>query len=313
MRASSNRMTALAASALAFGCAWAAPPAWAARRAIDQHAAADPQGQVEIVNVSGRVTVIGWPKAEIEVTGMLGSDIDKLDIASSGTRTTVRVVLDESHPRRWGLDLHDPSDADLTVYVPAGSSLTASLVSADISVRDVQGEQELQTVSGEVRTAALHAVRVHTVSGDVHVSAGPDSGLLEIGTVSGDLDVIGGHGDVTISTVSGTGKLSLGTLTHARLKSVSGDYELAMALAADGLLEVQSVSGDVVVNFTDGVPPAQFDLHSFSGDLKTCFGQKAEHENYGPGSRLSYREGAGSARVRIDSHSGDVSLCAPHG
>ena len=83
-----------------------------------------------------------------------------------------------------------------------------------------------------------------------------------------------------------------------------------MALAADGLLEVQSVSGDVVVDFTNGAPPAEFDLHSFSGDLKACFGQKAEHEHYGPGSRLWYREGAGSARVRIDTHSGDVSLCA---
>ncbi|HEV7986759.1 MAG TPA: DUF4097 family beta strand repeat-containing protein [Steroidobacteraceae bacterium] len=309
MKLSKSRFATVACVGLALSCACGATPAWAERRAIDQHASADPQGQIEIVNVSGRVAVVGWDKPEVEVTGTLGSDIGKLDIASSGTRTTIRVVLDESHGRHWGIGLHDPGDADLTVYAPRGSSLTASLVSSDISVRDLQGEQELQTVSGEVRTAALRAVRVHTVSGDVHVNAGPDSGLLEIGTVSGDLDVTGGHGDITISTVSGTGKLSLGTVTHARLKAVSGDYQLAMALATDGLLEVQSVSGDVVVDFTNGVPPADFDLHSFSGDLKACFGQKAEHEHYGPGSRLWYREGAGSARVRIDTHSGDVSLC----
>lgn len=312
MKSTKSRWGTVAWVALALCCACSATPAWAARRAIDQHASADPQGQIEIVSVSGRVTVVGWDKSEVEVTGTLGSDIDKLDISSSGTRTTIRVVLDEAHGRHWGIDLHEPGDADLTVYAPRGSSLTASLVSSDISVRDVQGEQELQTVSGEVRTAALRAVRVHTVSGDVHVNAGPDSGPLEIGTVSGDLDVTGGHGDVTISTVSGTGKLSLGTVTHARLKAVSGDYQVAMALAADGLLEVQTMSGDVVVDFTDGVPPADFDLHSFSGDLKACFGQKAEHEHYGPGSRLWYREGAGSARVRIDTHSGDVSLCSRH-
>lgn len=299
----------VAATSLALYCAGAASPAWAARRAIDQHASADPQGQVEIINVSGRINVVGWEKPEVDVSGTLGPDVDKVDIATAGSRTTIRVVRDESRAHHWGIEQGYGGDADLTVYVPRGSSLTASLVSADISVRDLMGDQELQTVSGEVKTTAARAVRVHTVSGDVQVAAGPDSALLEIGTVSGDQNVTGGHGDVTISTVSGTGKLSLGTITHARLKSVSGDLELTAGLAVDGLLEAQSVSGDVKVEFTNGVPPADFDLHSFSGDLKTCFGQKGEHEHYGAGSRLWYREGAGSARVHIDTSSGDVSLC----
>jgi hypothetical protein len=39
-------------------------------------------------------------------------------------------------------------------------------------------------------------------------------------------------------------------------------------------------------------------------------GQKSVNESYRPGSRLFYYEGAGTARVRIVTHSGDVSLCA---
>jgi len=290
----------------------AVPAAWAARPGIDERRAADPHGEVEIVNVGGRVEVAGWDRAEVEVAGTLSSQADKLDISTDGAHTSIRVVPAQGEERSWGVREHGPHDADLLVHVPQGSHLTASLVSADIAVRDLQGEQDLQTVSGEVTTTAAGAVRIHTVSGDVHLSAGAESALLEIGTVSGDIDVNGGHGDVTVSTVSGQGKLALGTLTHARFKSVSGDYELSAALAGDGVLEAQSVSGDFSIDFTGGVPPADFDLHSFSGSLKTCFGQNAVHERYGPGSRLSYREGAASARVRIDTSSGDVKLCARH-
>lgn len=309
MRISYPAMLAVASVAFAIVGAGATSPAWAARRAIDQHAAADPQGQVEIINVSGQVTVVGWDKPEVDVSGTIGAEVDKVDISTAGTHTTVRVVLTNSHGPRWDLGMRDAGAAELTVYVPRGSSLTASLVSADLVVRDLQGEQELQTVSGEVRTTAARSVRVHTVSGDAHVIAGADSALLDISTVSGDLEVSGGHGDVAISTVSGAGKLVLGTVTHARLKSVSGDFSLAAGLDADGQLEAQSVSGDIDIEFSNGVPPAEFDLHSFSGDLKTCFGQKATHEQYGPGSRLWYRQGAGTARVHVDTNSGDVSLC----
>jgi DUF4097 and DUF4098 domain-containing protein YvlB len=201
-------------------------------------------------------------------------------------------------------------EAVLSVHVPRGSSLSASLMSADLSVRDVQGNQELQTVSGNVSSTAAHDVRIHTVSGDIHLNAGPESRLLELGTVSGDLDVEGGRGDITVNTVSGEGKLSLGAITHANIKSVSGNYHLRAALGGEGLLEGQSVSGDFTIEFSGGPPAADYELHTFSGDLKSCFGQKSTHENYGPGSRLSFRQGAGGAQVRIDTHSGDVSLCA---
>ena len=197
------------------------------------------------------------------------------------------------------------------MQIPAHSSLTASLVSADLSVTGVLGNQELRTVSGEVRTAAGHDVRVRTVSGDVRLTAGAGSRLVEIATVSGDVTVSGGAGELEVNTVSGEGMLTVGTLTRAHVKTVSGDFSITADLAPDGRLEAESVSGDMKVIFAGALPPAVFDLQSFSGKLSTCFGQKAAREGYGPGSRprLSFQEGAGSARVRIDTKSGDVSLC----
>ena len=279
-------------------------------RTIDEHRAADPQAQIEIVNVSGGVEVSGWDRPEIEVTGTLGAAIDRLDISTTGSRIVIRVVPSEGGARYWGSVMHSAREAFLVVHMPRGGSLSASLVSADLSVTGVQGDQELQTVSGDIRSSAARDVRIHSVSGDVHLAAGPAAGLVEIGSVSGEVEVNGGHGELSVSTVSGGGKLVLGTLMHARLKTVSGDFQVHAALAPDGLLEAQSVSGDIALEFIGGAPAADYELHSVSGALKACFGPAAVHEGFGAGSRLSFRSGAGGARVRIDTQSGAVSLCA---
>ena len=281
--------------------------AGAATRTVDEHRPAEAAGQVEIQNVAGRVEVVGWDKPEVAVNGTLGGDVERLDIASAGSRTTVRVVMHESHGVSFGW--HGGGEANLVVHVPARSSLTTTLVSADVSVTGVAGDQELHTVSGSVTASAQHEVRVNTVSGDVHLTAGPESRRIEVSTVSGDLSVSGGAGELTVTTVSGDGTLTVGALSRAHVKTVSGDFTITADLATDGRLEAESVSGDFRINFAGAIPPAVFDLQSFSGDLSTCFGRKAAHEGYGPGSRLSFQEGAGSARVRVDTKSGNVTLC----
>jgi len=50
-------------------------------------------------------------------------------------------------------------------------------------------------------------------------------------------------------------------------------------------------------------------VQSFSGDIRNCFGPKPVEEQYGPGSRLNFRNGKGGAHVHIDTKSGDVALC----
>jgi hypothetical protein len=303
----SIRLLAGAAAALAT-LAWPAG-LLAASRTVDEHRPAEAAGQVEIQNVAGRVEVVGWDKPEVAVTGTLGADIERLDISSAGARTTVHVVVHESHGIHLGWRSESPDEARLVVHVPQRSSLSTSLVSADLSVTGVAGNQELQTVSGDITTAAQHELRVQTVSGDIHATAGPDSRMLDISTVSGDLTLSGGAGELSVSTVSGDGTVTVGTLSRARVKTVSGDFSVTADLAPDGRFEAQSVSGDFRITFAGAIPPAVYDLESFSGDLTTCFGRKSAHEGYGPGSRLGFQEGAGTARVRIDTKSGDVTLC----
>src|SRR5271168_5351538 len=93
-----------------------------AGKTIQEHRTADPQGEVEIVNVSGLVEVDGWDRSEVEVSGSAGDGVERVDVTSSGNRTTIRVV-----PRSrmsWGSD----DEAHLVVHVPAKSAVMASLV-----------------------------------------------------------------------------------------------------------------------------------------------------------------------------------------
>ncbi|MDE2220098.1 MAG: DUF4097 family beta strand repeat protein, partial [Gammaproteobacteria bacterium] len=265
---------------------------------------ADPAGTVEIVNVAGRIEVSGWDQPTVEVTGTIGERVERVDVTSAANRTTVRVVLPAGSS--WTGD----SEARLKVHVPQKSSLEVSLVSADLRVEGVSGNQHLKTVSGGiVGDVGGGDLQVETVSGDVRLTA-HNGHNARISTVSGDVTVGGTDGEFGLHTVSGDVIATLGDLKRANLESVSGDITVnAGALAAGGQLDSSSVSGDLRVHFS-ATPDADIDVQSFSGDIRNCFGPKAVEQEYGPGSRLEFRSGKGGGRVHIESKSGDVDLCA---
>jgi hypothetical protein len=272
-----------------------------AGKPIQERRAADPQGEVEIVNVSGSVEIDGWDRNEVEVTGTAGDNVERVDVTGAGNRTSIHVV--SRSVRSWGSD----GEARLVVHVPSRSTVTATLVSADCKVSGVLGDLKLQAVSGSLKGETGGDVHASTVSGDVRLTARAAK-AIEVKTISGDIQLWGGGGEVDIITVSGSARIELAQVTRSRFKSISGDITAALALAPDGQIESESVSGSVSLNFA-GEPSGEFDVQSFSGDIRNCFGPKPAESRYGPGSRLEFKNGDGHARVRINTKSGDVRLC----
>jgi len=296
--ARSTRLALLAALALLPGTA---APATASTRPVAAQQATDPTGTVEIINVAGSVEVSGWNQPLVEVSGTMGDKVERVEVTGGGNHTTVRVVLPSGSS--WTGD----SSAHLKIKVPHGSSLEVSLVSADLSVSGVDGNQKLQTVSGDISGSSGGNLQVNTVSGDIRMTTHDDH-ALQIKTISGDMIVSGADGDVQIKTVSGDAELTLGSLTSARIESVSGDVRVSSTLAPTGQFEVSSISGDLSVKFA-AQPDADIDVQSFSGSISNCFGPKPTEEHYGPGSRLNFRSGKGGGKVHLDTKSGDVSVC----
>jgi DUF4097 and DUF4098 domain-containing protein YvlB len=270
---------------------------------INKSAEADPAGQVEVSNTVGTVIVTGWDRSVVEVTGELGEGTDRLEFERSGKLTRIKVVLPSKS--------RNTDDTDLQIKVPAGSGLFVNTVSADIIVQGVHGAQRLQAVSADIRTeAAAEDVECKTVSGDITVTGQGKSGLITITTVSGDARVQKVAGEVNGNTVSGNFSFELGSTSRSRLRSTSGDLGVTTRLTPDARLDIESISGDVRLDLL-GKPAAEFDISSFNGEIRNCFGPKPDRtDEYTPGRELRFREGAASARVRVKTLNGDISLCS---
>lgn len=269
---------------------------------IDKRAAVDPDGSVEVGNTAGSVKVTGWDRNEVQVTGELGDGTERLDFATDGKVTRIKVIL----PNRS----YNVEDTDLVISMPAASRLSVNTVSADIAVTGVTGAQRLVAVSGDVRTeAGAQDVECRTVSGDVHVAGSAKKGLLTINTVSGDATALKVAGEVNANTVSGNVTLGMGETSRSRVRSTSGDLTLALLLGPDGKIDAESISGDVRLDFV-GPVNAEFDVSSFNGEIRNCFGPKpVSASEYAPGKDLRFREGQGSGWVRIKTMNGDISVC----
>jgi hypothetical protein len=274
----------------------------AATRSVEQHQSADPAGSVEIINVAGSVDVLGWDKPELEVTGQIGDRVERVDVTGADKHLTVHVVLPIGG--HWSGD----GEARLTIHVPQMSSLSVSVVSADLKISGVSGAQQIHSVSGKVTTDGGGGARVSTISGDVRVSVPADT-PTEVSTVSGDVNVRGAGGEVKIKSVSGGGKLDLGTLTNFRLETVSGDFAIDAHLAAGAQFEASGVSSNLRADMAGGTGTT-FDLSTLSGDITNCTDPKATTSRFGPGTHLSYTTGDGKAAVQMSTKSGNLTLCS---
>jgi DUF4097 and DUF4098 domain-containing protein YvlB len=198
-------------------------------------------------------------------------------------------------------------DVHLIVHVPAGMSVSTALVGATLHVHGLQGDTNLRTINGSISGEVNGNLRVNTVTGTVHLSA-RSAQRIEVRTISGNVQLSGGSGDVEVATVSGKAQVDLGPLTRGRFKSISGDMTANFSVAHDGDIEGESVSGRLRFGFAS-TPGADFDVQSFSGTIDNCFGPKPAESQYGAGSKLIFKSGDGRGKVRIATKSGDIQLC----
>jgi len=273
----------------------------AAGEDIDRGLPAPADGTVSISNVSGSIRIEGWDESRVRVTGTLGSGTERLEFENEGRRTIVKVVL----PRH----ARDVEPSDLVVRVPKGSLVDAGGVSASVTASGVIGELDLHSVSGDVIASGdPREVRAQTVSGDISLRTTCDDITAE--SVSGDVTIEGAGDEVEVSTVSGETTLDMDRVKRLRFNSVSGGLDWSGVPAAGASFEIESHSGSVTLVLPEK-HAADFEITSFSGEIDNAFGPRARRTSkYAPGRELEFSTGAGGARIRITTFSGDVTLRA---
>ena len=263
---------------------------------------AAPDGHVDISNIAGEVTVRGWSRNEVEVTGTLGKNVEELIFERDGDKVTIKVKV----PKRMGRGI----DSDLHISVPERSSIDVGAVSADIDVTDVRGEQRLHTVSGDVNTESSGSdVSAESVSGDVEVNGDKSDAETNASTVSGDVTMFRVAGSVSGESVSGDVVIDEGSFSRVELSTVNGELVFQAELRKDGKLSAETVNGDVDVELA-GEVSARIDISTFNGRIRNCFGPEAQRSSkYAPGWSLNFTEGDGDGRIDISTMNGGVSLC----
>ena len=271
---------------------------------INETLDASADGNVDIYNTAGSVTVEGWSRNAVEVTGTLGKEVEEFIFERKGD--TVVVKVKPKHGRSGGRS----TSSSITVKVPQQSNIDVATVSADIEVEDVEGEQELQSVSGDIDTRAFAAeIEAETVSGDIDVAGDNSESEAEMTSVSGDISAKDLSGVIDMQSVSGSIEVGGGSFSDAALETVNGRVVLKSNLQKGGDVDIESVNGKVDVNFI-GELSADIDVATFNGRIRNCFGPKPERTSkYAPGWELSFTEGEGYGSVSIATVNGGVDIC----
>jgi DUF4097 and DUF4098 domain-containing protein YvlB len=275
---------------------------------FQRQVAADPHGEVDVSNVAGSIVITGWDKPSVSVSADLPGDTQRVKVTGGRGRTRVCVTYNGGGCDSAGGSGHE-SPVRLQLYVPSGSEIEASGVSAGITSHGITGAQHLHTVSGDIEgDLGSGNDEVKSVSGDIRLRGSGQPGTLRVSTVSGDLGVSRVAGELDARTVDGKLTAELSPAHGVWLNTTSGSIHLSARLARGGTIDSHTVSGDQKLDVTAPAGYA-YAAKTFSGDIEDCFGQPSDHSRYGPGDRLDGTRGGGNGQVRIQSLSGDISLC----
>lgn len=271
------------------------PLAAQAATRVDERAPLGAGGRVELSNIAGKVSVRGWDRNEVALSGSMA---DGLTLKQD--RSTNRVRWEVVYPRNG-----NNGGATLELRVPRAVEVQLGTVSADIDVAEVDVRRlQANAVSGDIAAAGRSGeTALTTVSGSIRSQV--QTPRLDLRAVSGSVQATGGSGEVAAETVSGSIKLDAGRVQRLGAEAVSGSLNVAAAgLAPGGKVTLQTVSGSIGLQLPRSVS-AQLSVKTFSGDIQSDAGT-VERPRYGPGRSLEAKLSGGDGDITINAHSGNV-------
>jgi DUF4097 and DUF4098 domain-containing protein YvlB len=225
-------------------------------------------GTVNIINVSGDITLKGYDGSALAVSGYKeGRDRGEVEVEDTGTPG--HVSLRAKYPPHCECD----ASVRFEVRVPR---------SANISF------EKIATASGNLKAEGF-------------------AGRVTLQTASGDVTVRGVSGEIRASSASGTVRVADAAGT-VNANSASGNVEVELTrLEGGGDMRFSSASGDVNVRLPAGID-ARVDMSTASGSIETNFPIEVKNNRYGSGSRAEGQLGSGARLLKLSSASGNVSL-----
>lgn len=296
-----------------------------ATEAVDETLVVESDSLIEMKNVSGQVSIIGWDKNTVNIAGELGENTESFRFERIGKTVIIEVKVKNSD-KGWSWNNNGNGDT-LMVYVPHNSRFDYYSPNTDLSINDVYGGAEINMVNGDLRAENLRgSVSLQTVNGDINATQ--ISGEFTLDAVNGDIkasQVKGNtvtantvNGDMSISsvasqvhaeTVNGEIEFMLQSVSQIKTNTVNGSIEMTMNLTDGGTVKASSVSGDIKFAFQKGVQ-AKFDLEAHAGGTirNRLTSEKPNKAKYGPRRWLEFSTGQPTAWVDVSTVSGRIEV-----
>ncbi len=270
-----------------------------AGEAVDKTIAVKSGGLVRIENVRGRIEVQGWDRSDVMVKGTLDDETRSFIFETSGATTTVKVETPNN--------LNHGEGSDLVIHVPTASRVRVDLVSAELTMQNLHGGVDAETVSGTIDASDIGGqIDIATVSGDIDASEA--GGTASFHSVSGNISADTSTEELKIATVSGDADVrSSKPLKELTLNSVSGDIEVNADLADGARVKGSTTSGDIrlAVNADAG---AVVDLRTTAGSIKNSLTSDKSKRGISGSEQLDITIGNGAGVIELATISGRLEL-----
>jgi DUF4097 and DUF4098 domain-containing protein YvlB len=265
--------------------------------ALDTTVTFDARGSLSVNCPGGAVIVTGTDRNEIKVHAR--TENGAIRFTSNGTRAT----LEPASGRGC-------SDGRFEVSVPTGTRVSATTWSGSVSVRGVHGDVEAHAQSGDVDVKdAGNLLEVESLSGDVTIAG--VKGETKVNTISGGIELSAARGDVTTETVSGDVELRDVIAKQIRVHTTSGEVSFDGAIVDGGRYEFNTHSGTVTLGLPADVG-AELSVSTFSGGIESDFPITLKAGGATQAKRLNFTLGHGTARLVVETFSGDITLQRRH-
>jgi hypothetical protein len=285
---------------------------------MERTVAASPNVVVSLCIASGNVQVKGWDRAEVKVAA---TGVRQLELqgGAGGPSPSQRVQVALSNAPRLAAEEPIVSDCrvvtDLDVSVPRGATVEVKTRAGDIQVSNI-AEARIDNTSGDISIDNVtRGVEAGTISGDVSITN--SNGRMRLRSISGDVDAtniqsVEAGDDLSVHTTSGDINLENVNLARLSVATTSGQIGVSGRLARRGSYDLNTFSGDVVLDI-----PAdsafKLEARAPQGGITTDFAVKSASDDNSQdlleGRRLAGTYGSGDwATLTINSFSGTVRL-----
>jgi hypothetical protein len=252
-------------------------------------------GRVDVETFSGAIVVRSWDRSAVRVRA-LGNGA-ALNIRTTGSVVYVRPQSRGPAPSRAGLEIH----------VPAAWGVAASSPMGGIVIDGAGGEVTASTAQGSIEISRAGRVRAESANGSVQVSDA--RGPVTARTANGSVRIDGADGDVLAETVNGPVTLTRIRSASVEASSMNGQVSYTGSILDGGRYHFSTHNGAVRMAVPEQAN-ATVSIYTHSGRFDAGFPITL---TFGGGrtNRSEFVLGSGSARIELESFSGDIRLIRP--